>query len=159
MLHAFYHILGLCMFNYVFYMRSSLPLLHTAVPTPCLNAFWHSDPYIFLHFLGNVFLPCLKYVVHALDRLPLHIHSYHLSHVHAHTDTATMRRSLIYMHTTQIVKDCVIGTILCTSVCFEQFLPAGAGAVKPAGSIVTLQFSYLCVCVCVPVYVPCCTCA
>ncbi len=28
------------------------------VPTPCLNAFWHSDPYIFLHFVGNVFLSC-----------------------------------------------------------------------------------------------------
>ncbi len=25
------------------------------MPTPCLNAFWHSDPYIFLHFVGNVF--------------------------------------------------------------------------------------------------------
>ncbi len=37
------------MFNYVFYMPSSLHLLHTAMPiTPCLNAFWHSDPYIFL---------------------------------------------------------------------------------------------------------------
>ncbi len=31
-------------FWYVFYMSSSLPLLHTAMPTPCLNAFWHSDP-------------------------------------------------------------------------------------------------------------------
>ncbi len=43
------------MFNYVFYMPSSLPLLHTAMPTPCLNAFWHSDPYISLRFVGNVF--------------------------------------------------------------------------------------------------------
>ncbi len=46
------NILGLCMFNYVFYMPSSLPLLHTGCHayTPCLNAFWHSDPYICLHF-------------------------------------------------------------------------------------------------------------
>ncbi len=50
-----------CMFNYVFYMPSSLPLLHTAMLTPCLNAFWHSDPYICLHFLGNVFLSCTIY--------------------------------------------------------------------------------------------------
>ncbi len=35
------------MFNYVFYMPSSLPLLHTAISTPCSNALWHSDPYIF----------------------------------------------------------------------------------------------------------------
>ncbi len=28
-------------------MASSLPLLHTAMPTPCLNTFWHIDPYIF----------------------------------------------------------------------------------------------------------------
>ncbi len=31
------------------------------MPTPCLNAFWHSDPYIFLHFVGNVLfclVPC-----------------------------------------------------------------------------------------------------
>ncbi len=26
------------------------------MPTPCLNAFWHRDPYIFLHFVGNMFL-------------------------------------------------------------------------------------------------------
>ncbi len=50
--------MGLCTFNYVFYMPPSLPLLHTAMPTPCLNAFWHSDPYIFLQFVGNVFLSC-----------------------------------------------------------------------------------------------------
>ncbi len=37
-------------------MPSSLPLLHTAMPTPYLNAFWHSDPYICLHFLGIVLL-------------------------------------------------------------------------------------------------------
>ncbi len=52
--HTYPHpnILGLCMFNYVFYMASSLPLLHTGCHayTPCLNAFWHSDPYICLHF-------------------------------------------------------------------------------------------------------------
>ncbi len=36
-------------------MPSPLPLLHTAMPTPCMDAFWHSDPYIFLHFVGNVF--------------------------------------------------------------------------------------------------------
>ncbi len=41
------YILGLCMFNFVFLMPSSLPLLHTAMPTPSLNIFWHSDPYIF----------------------------------------------------------------------------------------------------------------
>ncbi len=40
------------MFNYVFYMPSSL---HTVMPTPCLKAFWHSDHYIFLHFVGNIF--------------------------------------------------------------------------------------------------------
>ncbi len=51
--------MGVCVFNYVFYMLSSLPLLHTAMPTPCLNTFWHSDPYIFLHFLGYVFLSCI----------------------------------------------------------------------------------------------------
>ncbi len=28
------------------------------MPTSCLNAFWNSDPYIFLHFLVNVFLSC-----------------------------------------------------------------------------------------------------
>ncbi len=53
--------MGLCMFNYVFYMPSSLLLLHTAMPTPCLNAFWHSDPYIFLHFVG-IFLSYHKEV-------------------------------------------------------------------------------------------------
>ncbi len=57
--------MGLCMFNYVFYMPSSLPLLHTATPTPCLNAFWHSDPYILSSssyiFLGNVFV--LFYII------------------------------------------------------------------------------------------------
>ncbi len=37
-----------CMFNYVFFIPSSLPLLHSAIPTPCLNVFWHRDPYIFL---------------------------------------------------------------------------------------------------------------
>ncbi len=26
--------------------------------TPCLNAFWHSDPYICLYLLGNAFLSC-----------------------------------------------------------------------------------------------------
>ncbi len=31
-------------------------LLHTAMPTPCLNAFWHSGPYIFSYFVGNFFL-------------------------------------------------------------------------------------------------------
>ncbi len=46
---------------YVFYMPSSLPLLHSAMLTPCLNAFWHSDLYIFLHFVGNVF--CLVSVI------------------------------------------------------------------------------------------------
>ncbi len=30
----------------MFFMPSSLPLLHTAMPTPCLNTFLHSDPYI-----------------------------------------------------------------------------------------------------------------
>ncbi len=52
---------GLRMFNDMFYMSLSLPSLHTAMPTPvpnCLNAFWHSDPYIFLHSLGTVFLSC-----------------------------------------------------------------------------------------------------
>ncbi len=29
--------------------------------TPCLNAFWHSDPYIFLDFVGNVFF-CLVHI-------------------------------------------------------------------------------------------------
>ncbi len=38
-------------------MPSSLPLLHNTMPTPCLNAFWHSDPYIFLH-LSKCFLSC-----------------------------------------------------------------------------------------------------
>ncbi len=47
--------MGVCKLNFVLFMPSSLPLLHTAMPTPCLNTFWHSDPYIFLHFLGNVF--------------------------------------------------------------------------------------------------------
>ncbi len=28
-------------------MLSSLPLLHTAMPTPCLNTLWHSHPYMF----------------------------------------------------------------------------------------------------------------
>ncbi len=62
--------MGLCMFNYVFYMPSSLPLLHTAIPTPCLNAFWHIDPYI---FYGNLFCLVLhswyywfRYMVHVL---------------------------------------------------------------------------------------------
>ncbi len=36
-------------------MPSSLPLLHTAMLKPCLNAFRHSDPYIFSHFVVNVF--------------------------------------------------------------------------------------------------------
>ncbi len=44
------------MFNV--FMPSSLPLLHTAMPTPCLNTFWHSDPYI---CLGNVFLSCIHF--------------------------------------------------------------------------------------------------
>ncbi len=30
----------------MFFMPSSLPLLHTAMPTPCLNTFSHSNPYI-----------------------------------------------------------------------------------------------------------------
>ncbi len=35
---------------------SSLPLLHTAMPTPCLNTFSHSDPYsIWKCFLSQVF--------------------------------------------------------------------------------------------------------
>ncbi len=44
------------MFNFVFFVPSSLPLLRTAMPTPCLYAFWHNDAYIFLHFVGNAFL-------------------------------------------------------------------------------------------------------
>ncbi len=54
--------MGVCVFNYVFYVPSSLPLLHIAMPTPCLNTFWHSDPYIFLHFSQNVFLSCCNMV-------------------------------------------------------------------------------------------------
>ncbi len=42
-------------------MPSSLPLLHTAMPTPCLNPFCHSDRYIFLHFLEMFFLSGLCY--------------------------------------------------------------------------------------------------
>ncbi len=39
---------GLCMFHYVFYgIIPGLPLLHTAMPTPFLNTFWHSDPTYF----------------------------------------------------------------------------------------------------------------
>ncbi len=53
--------MGVCMMNYVFYMPSSLPLLHIAMPTPCLNTFWHSDPYIFYIFLQNVFLSCIQW--------------------------------------------------------------------------------------------------
>ncbi len=34
-------------------MSSSLPLLHSPMHTPCLNAFCHSDPYIFLQFVGG----------------------------------------------------------------------------------------------------------
>ncbi len=30
--------------NFVFLMSSPLPLLHTAMPTPCLKTFWHIDP-------------------------------------------------------------------------------------------------------------------
>ncbi len=60
--------LGLCMFNFVFLMPSFLRLLHTAMPTPvpCLNAFWHSDPYIFLHFVGNFFVSFLRSFVRSL---------------------------------------------------------------------------------------------
>ncbi len=35
----------------MYFMPSPLPLLHTAMPTPCLNTFSHSDPTSF----GNVF--------------------------------------------------------------------------------------------------------
>ncbi len=56
--------MGLCMFNYVFDMPSSLPLLPTAMPTPCLNAFWYySDPYIF-YICTNFFLSCIISVAH-----------------------------------------------------------------------------------------------
>ncbi len=58
--------MGLCMFMttctcFRIIMPSSLPLLHTAMPTPCLNAFWHSNPYIFLHFVRKMFF-CLVHL-------------------------------------------------------------------------------------------------
>ncbi len=48
------NILGLCMFNFAFIchhpcLYCTLPCLHLV-----LNAFWHSDPYIFLHFVGKI---------------------------------------------------------------------------------------------------------
>ncbi len=83
--------MGACMFNYVFYMPSSLPFLHTAMPTPCLNAFWHSDPYILLHFFRKCFLIFTYYTVQQNGRqgvreLTIHIQvlSYKNQSLHKH---------------------------------------------------------------------------
>ncbi len=44
--------------GYVCVLYAIIPafIAYCCAYTPCLNAFWHSDPYIFLHFVGNVFL-------------------------------------------------------------------------------------------------------
>ncbi len=42
----------------MFFMPSSLPFLHTAMPTPCLNTFSHSDAYI----IWKCFLSQLEFI-------------------------------------------------------------------------------------------------
>ncbi len=53
--------MGGCVFNYVLYMPSSLPLLHIAMPTPCLNTFGIVIPTSFYIFYETFF--CLVYYV------------------------------------------------------------------------------------------------
>ncbi len=47
-------------------MPSSLSLLHTAMPTPCMNAFWHSHLFTFCR---NVFVLFLQFFLDHLSFL------------------------------------------------------------------------------------------